>query len=56
MTPKEIITKHIIGIEGIRIPFAKIIIESILHDLSSEGYIIIEERDLRTLHNKETKK
>lgn len=38
MTPKEIISKHIIGIEGIRIPFARIIVENIMIDLAEHGY------------------
>jgi hypothetical protein len=53
MTPKEILSKHILGIAGIRIPFAKIIIENVIHELKDHGYIIIEERTLRTLPKKE---
>lgn len=47
MTPKEIISKNIISIEGIRIPFAKIIIENIMNDLKEEGYVIIDELELK---------
>lgn len=43
LSPKEIISKHICGIAGIRIPFAKIIVENILHDLREEGYSIVDE-------------
>lgn len=49
MTPKDIISRHICGIEGIRIPFAKIIVENILHELKDEGYVILEEREMRKL-------
>ena len=42
MTPKEIISKHIIGIKGIRIPLARIIVESILIELKEEGYCFAE--------------
>lgn len=49
MTPRDIISKHILGIEGIRIPFAKIIVENVLQDIKEHGYIIIEESDLNKL-------
>lgn len=52
-TPRDIISKNICGIEGIRIPFAKIIVENILQELKEEGYLIIEERELRTPMKKE---
>lgn len=42
MTPKEIITKHVMSINGIRIPFAKIVVERIFTELSEWGYTIIE--------------
>lgn len=42
MTPKEIITKHIMSINGIRIPFAKIVVERIFTELGEWGYTIIE--------------
>lgn len=50
-TPKEIISKHVLGIQGIRIPFGRIIVENILNDLQENGYIVVEERTLRTLTN-----
>ena len=42
MTPKEIITKHVMSINGIRIPFAKIVVERIFTELNEWGYTIIE--------------
>jgi hypothetical protein len=42
MTPRDIVTKHIMSIEGIRIPFARIIIDRIFADFKDYGYTISE--------------
>lgn len=42
MTPREIITKEIMAVKGIRIPFAKLIVERIFTALSEYGYTISE--------------
>lgn len=47
MTPRDIITKHIHKIEGIRLPAARITIDQIFKELEEEGYVIIEASELR---------
>lgn len=42
MNPKEIISKHIVAIEGMRIPYARMIVENILRDLEDEGYHVVD--------------
>ena len=49
MNPSEIIAERIRQIPGIRIPLVRIITENILQDLKDEGFVIVEERDLRRL-------
>ncbi len=50
-TAKEIISKHILGIAGIRIPFARIIVENIMKDLADNGYLIIDTTKLDETQN-----
>ena len=42
MSPRDIITRHIMSINGIRIPFARIIIDRIFAELAEYGYTITE--------------
>lgn len=47
MTPRDIITKAIHKIEGIRLPAARFTIDQIFRELEEEGYVIIEASELR---------
>lgn len=42
MTPAEVIAKNLKTINGIRIPFVRILTERILSDLKDEGFSIVE--------------
>ena len=47
MTPKDIVTRAIQSIEGIRFPIARAVVERIFSDLADEGYVIVEESELK---------
>lgn len=47
MTPRDIVTKAVQSIDGIRFPQAKAVIDRIFRELAEEGYVIVEEHELR---------
>ena len=44
-TPRDIVTRAVQSIDGIRFPQARGVIERIFSDLAEEGYVIIEESE-----------
>jgi len=46
MTPKEIITKHISKIPGIRVRDVVKAVDAAMKDISEYDYVIVERRDL----------
>lgn len=49
MTPNEIVTRVIQSIGGLRSHVARSLIDRIFRELADEGYVIIEESELRRL-------
>lgn len=47
MTPKDIVTRAVQAIEGIRFPLARATVDRIFRELEEEGYVIIEASELR---------
>lgn len=47
MTPKDIVTRAVQSIDGIRFPQARAVVDRIFSDLAEEGYVILEESELR---------
>lgn len=47
MTPKDIVTRAVQSIDGIRFPVARAVVERIFSELAEEGYVILEESELR---------
>lgn len=47
MTPKEIITKHVSSVRGIRIPDVKRAVDAALKEIADYDYVILERRDLQ---------
>ncbi len=46
MTPKEIITKHISKLRGVRIPEVHRAVDAAMKEVAEYDYIIIDRRDL----------
>jgi hypothetical protein len=46
VTPKEIITKHVMRVKGIRIPEAHRVVEAAMGEMRDYDYVIIERSDL----------
>lgn len=46
MTPKEIITKHIMKLRGVRVPEVRKAVEDAMKEISDYDYIVIERADL----------
>ena len=49
MTPKDIVTRAVQSIDGIRLPLARWVVDRIFSDLEEEGYVILEESELRRI-------
>ncbi len=46
MTPRDIITKNVHSLKGVRFPDANRAIDKIFKDLAEHGYVVIEHADV----------
>jgi hypothetical protein len=54
MTPRDIITKAIQNIPGMRFPLAKTTVDKIFRDLEEEGFEIVDSYEMRKAQNNRT--
>lgn len=54
MTPRDIITKAIQAIPGIRFPQAKATVDRIFKELEEEGFVVVDSYEIRKAQNVRT--